>query len=62
MLKEVAPASRQAIQSTLEESAGALRVQSLGGVFSERWDEKSSAKAPGQLTFFANTWRPPVYV
>lgn len=48
----VAKACREAID-TMVEAGPAMRVQTPGGVFSVRWDEKGSATALGQLTFFA---------
>lgn len=52
-VKAVAWASRKAIDRTVEPEGEAMRVQTPGGVFSVRWDERGSATALGQLAFFA---------
>ena len=52
-MKAVAAACREAIDTALETVDEAMRVQTPGGVFSVRWDERGSATALGQLAFFA---------
>src|SRR6266700_1736410 len=51
--KAVAEACQEAIDGVVEPADQAMRVQTPGGVFSVRWDERGSATALGQLTFFA---------
>ena len=52
-VKAVAAACQEAIGTMVEASSEAMRVQTPGGVFSVRWDERGSATALGQLAFFA---------
>ncbi|MDZ7811605.1 MAG: transposase [Ideonella sp.] len=52
-VKPVAAASQEAINTAPEAGDDAMRVQTPGGVFSVRWDERGRATALGQLTFFA---------
>ena len=49
----LAAACQEAIDTMVEASSDAMRVQTPGGVFSVRWDERGSATALGQLAFFA---------
>ena len=50
----VAAACREAATDRrVEPSDDSMRVQTPGGVFSVRWDERGSATALGQLAFFA---------
>lgn len=62
----VESACQETIKSAAQSVNQAMRVQTPGGVFSVRWDERSSATAMGQLAFFAeylqttglfDTWR-----
>ncbi|MEO6322914.1 MAG: hypothetical protein ABIR56_19715 [Polaromonas sp.] len=41
VVKEVAAACQEAIQSAVEKSAEAMRLQTPGGVFSVRWHEQN---------------------
>ena len=52
-VKAVAAACQEAIDTMAEPSDKSMRVQTPGGVFSVRWDERGSATALGQLAFFA---------
>ena len=52
-MNSVAAACREAIDTMARASDEAMRVQTPGGVFSVRWDERGSATALGQLAFFA---------
>ena len=52
-VKAVAAAYQEAIDTMVEPADEAMRVQTPGGVFSVRWDERGSATALGQLAFFA---------
>ena len=52
-VNSVAAACREAIDTMARASEEAMRVHTPGGVFSVRWDERGSATALGQLTFFA---------
>ena len=52
-VKAVSAACQEAIDRMVEPSDDAMRVQTPGGVFSVRWDERGSATALGQLAFFA---------
>ena len=49
----VSAACQEAINGMVEASDDTMRVQTPGGVFSVRWDERGSATALGQLAFFA---------
>lgn len=49
----VAAASQEAINTAFKAADDAMRVQTPGGVFSVRWDERGRATALGQLAFFA---------
>lgn len=51
--KAVAVACQEAAGRMTEAADEAMRVQTPGGVFSVRWDERGSATALGQLAFFA---------
>ena len=53
VVKAVATACRETIDTMVEPADEAMRVQTAGGVFSVRWDERGSATALGQLAFFA---------
>ena len=53
VVKTVAAASLEAIDTQLKTADDAMRVQTPGGVFSVRWDERGRATALGQLAFFA---------
>ncbi|MGH8605731.1 MAG: transposase, partial [Gammaproteobacteria bacterium] len=52
-VKAVAGACQESLKTALETAPDSMRVQTPGGVFSVRWDERGSATALGQLTFFA---------
>jgi hypothetical protein len=52
-VKAVVGACREALDTVVEPVEPAMRVQTPGGVFSVRWDERGSATALGQLAFFA---------
>ena len=52
-VKAVAAACQETINAVVAQANLSMRVQTPGGVFSVRWDEKSSATAMGQLSFFA---------
>ncbi|MDZ7811730.1 MAG: hypothetical protein U5L74_00820 [Ideonella sp.] len=53
-VKPVAAASQEAINTAPEAGDDAMRVQTPGGVFSVRWDERGRASGSlAQLTFFA---------
>ena len=52
-VKAVAAACQESVGTMLEPSDGGMRVQTPGGVFAVRWDERGSATALGQLAFFA---------
>ena len=52
-VKAIAAARHETINTMVESSNEAMRVQTPGGVFSVRWDERGSATALGQLAFFA---------
>ena len=49
----VAAACQESIDAMVEPAHPGMRVQTPGGVFSVRWDERGSATALGQLAFFA---------
>ena len=49
----VAAACEETVSAVAEPADEAMRVQTPGGVFSVRWDERGSATALGQLAFFA---------
>ena len=51
--KAASAASQETIDGALAASQDDMRVQTPGGVFSVRWDERGSATALGQLAFFA---------
>ena len=53
VVKAVATACRETIDTMVEPADEAMRVRTPGGVFSVRWDERGSATALGQLAFFA---------
>ena len=53
VVKAVATACRETIDTMVEPADEAMPVQTPGGVFSVRWDERGSATALGQLAFFA---------
>ena len=53
MMNAVAGACQEAIKTMVEGAEEAMRVQTPGGVFSVRWDQRGSATALGQLAFFA---------
>jgi len=48
-VKPVAAASQATRNTTLKAADDAMRVQTPGGVFSVRWDERGRATALGQL-------------
>jgi Transposase DDE domain group 1 len=52
-MKAVAAACQESINAMVEAADASMRVQTPGGVFSVRWDERGSATALGQLAFFA---------
>ena len=52
-VKAVAAACQEAIGTVVTPAEQPMRVQTPGGVFSVRWDERGSATALGQLAFFA---------
>ena len=52
-MKVVAAACQEASNTMVEPADEAMRVNTLGGVFSVRWDARGSATALGQLAFFA---------
>ena len=52
-VKAVAAACREPINTAVQTLDDSMRVQTPGGVFSVRWDERGSATALGQLAFFA---------
>ncbi len=52
-VKVVSGACREAVAAMTGQAEEALRVQTPGGVFSVRWDERGSATAIGQLVYFA---------
>lgn len=52
-IRPVAAASQEAIHTPLKSADDAMRVQTPGGVFSVRWDERGRATALGLLAFFA---------
>ena len=52
-LTAVAAACHESIETRVESAQQAMRVRTPGGVFEVRWDERGSATALGQLTFFA---------
>ena len=52
-MKAVATACQETIDTMIEAEDEAMRVQTPGGVFTVRWDERGSATALGQLAFFA---------
>ena len=49
----VAAACQETINAAAQASDDSMRVQTPGGVFTVRWDERGSATALGQLAFFA---------
>ncbi len=52
-VKAVATACQEAVKAMVEAPDEAMRVQTPGGIFTVRWDERGSATALGQLAFFA---------
>ena len=52
-VKAVAAVCEEAINTIVEASNESMRVQTPGGVFSVRWDERGNATALAQLAFFA---------
>ena len=52
-MKAVAAACQEARDTLVEAAGEAMRVNTPGGVFSVRWDQRGSATALGQLAFFA---------
>ena len=52
-VKAVAAACRETINAAVQASDDSMRVQTPGGVFTVRWDDRGSATALGQLAFFA---------
>lgn len=52
-VKAVAAACQEAIEAMVEPVGAAMRVNTPGGVFTVRWDQRGSATALGQLAFFA---------
>jgi len=52
-VKAVAAACQEAMNAKVEPVDEAMRVQTPGGVFTVRWDQRGSATALGQLAFFA---------
>ena len=52
-MKAVALACQEAIDRMVEPADEAMRVNTPGGVFTVRWDQRGSATALGQLAFFA---------
>ena len=52
-MKAVAAACQESINTMVEPADEAMRVQTPGGVFSVRWDERGSATALAQLACFA---------
>ena len=51
--KAVAAACQEMLNTKAEAGDQAMRVQTPGGVFAVCWDERGSATALGQMTFFA---------
>ena len=49
----VAAACEETLSAVAEQAYEAMRVQTPGGVFSVRWDERGRATALGRLDFFA---------
>jgi hypothetical protein len=52
-VKAVAEACQEAIDTKVEPVQEAMRVNTPGGVFKVRWDQRGGATVLGQLTFFA---------
>ena len=52
-VKAVAAACRETVDGAVQALDDSMRVQTPGGVFAVRWDERGSATALGQLAFFA---------
>ena len=52
-VKAVATACQEVVKAMVEAPDEAMRVQTPGGLFTVRWDERGSATALGQLAFFA---------
>ena len=52
-VKAVAAACQETINAAVQASDDSMRVQTPGGVFTVRWDDRGSATALGQLAFFA---------
>ena len=52
-VKAVAAACQETINAAVQAADDDMRVQTPGGVFTVRWDERGSATALGQLAFFA---------
>ena len=52
-VKAVAAACGEMIDTPVQTAHESMRVQTPGGVFTVRWDERGSATALGQLAFFA---------
>ena len=52
-VKAVAAACQETGNVAATQASEAMRVQTPGGVFAVRWDERGGATALGQLTFFA---------
>jgi len=53
VVNAVAEACREGIDTLAVAAHKDMRVQTPGGVFTVRWDERGSARALGQLAFFA---------
>ena len=52
-VEAVAAACQEGVAAMAGPSDEPMRMQTPGGVFSARWDERGSATALGQLAFFA---------
>ena len=52
-MRAVAAACEQTVRTMVEEADEAMRVNTPGGVFTVRWEQRGSATALGQLAFFA---------
>ena len=52
-VKAVEAACQEALNTMVEPVAEGMRVNTPGGVFTVRWDQRGSATALGQLAFFA---------
>ena len=53
-VKAVTAACQEAIDTMVEPVDESMRVNTPGGVFTVRWDQRGSATALGQLAFFAD--------